>query len=95
MPCIRATPLDSASTQQIGQQQHLHAARAQRGRERVVLLLCAGEPRDAVEEQLVVVARGEAAELRPRPVQHDRPERVHLAADAVRRVHAAIVPASG
>ena len=43
--------------EQLGQVEHLHAAGAQRLRERVVLLLRPADPRDAVEEQAVVVAR--------------------------------------
>ena len=58
--------------QQVGQVQHLDAPAGQRRGERVVLVLRPVHPRDAVEQQPVVVARGQPAQLRPRPVQHDR-----------------------
>ena len=72
--------------EQVGQVEHLDAAVAQLGRERVVLVLGAGHPRDAVEEQLVVVARGEPLQLRPGPVQHHRPQPADLAVRAVGRL---------
>ena len=42
--------------------------------ERVVLVLRPRHPRDAVEEQAVVVARGQPLQLRSGPVEHDGPE---------------------
>ena len=72
--------------QHLGEQpvevQHLDAALGQRRREGVVLLLRAVHPRDAVEEQLVVVARGEPPQLGPGPVQHHRAQSAHLAGGA-------------
>ena len=50
--------------------------------EGVVLLLRAVHPRDAVEEQLVVVARGEPPQLGPGAVQHHRAQPAHLAGGA-------------
>ena len=74
--------------QDLGQQpvqvQHLDAAVAQRLGEGVVLLLRAGHPRDAVEEQLVVVARGEPPQLGAGPVQQHRAQAAHLAGRAHR-----------
>ena len=70
--------------EQVGEVEHLDVAAAQLGRERVVLVLRARHPRDAVEEQLVVVARGEPLQLRPGPVQHHRPQPADLAVRPVR-----------
>ena len=47
--------------EQVDQVEHLDVAVAQRLGERVVLVLGPADPRDAVEEQLVVVARASAA----------------------------------
>ena len=69
--------------EQVGQVEHLDAAAAQRLGERVVLLLRPAHPRDAVEEQLVVVARGQPLELGTGPVQHHRAQPADLAGDAV------------
>ena len=69
--------------QQLGQVEHLDVAVTQRLRERVVLLLRAAHPRDAVEEQLVVVARREPLELGTRSVQQHRPQPADLTGDAV------------
>jgi len=55
---------------------------AQRLRERVVLVLRAGEPGDAVEQQGVVVARGQSRDLGAGPVQQDGAEPSDLAVDA-------------
>jgi hypothetical protein len=69
--------------QHLGQQpvqvQHLDAALGQRGSEGVVLLLRAVHPGDAVEEQLVVVARGQSPQLGPGAVQHHRAQAADLA----------------
>jgi len=67
--------------QQVGQQQHLDTPGAQQVGEDVVLLLRAVHPGDAVEEQLVVVARGEPLQLGTRPVQQNRAQRADLAVD--------------
>jgi hypothetical protein len=69
--------------QQVGQVEHLDVARPQRLGERVVLLLGAVDPGDPVEEELVVVARGEAFQLVAGPVQHDRPQPADLTVRAV------------
>ena len=72
--------------QHLGEQpvevQHLDAALGQRGGEGVVLLLRAVHPRDAVEEQLVVVARGEPPQLGPGTVQHHGAQSADLAGRA-------------
>ena len=57
--CSRACLALQRLGEQLGQVEHLDVAVAQRLGERVVLLLGAADPRDAVEQQLVVVARGE------------------------------------
>jgi putative Ca2+/H+ antiporter (TMEM165/GDT1 family) len=62
---------------------------AQRLGEGVVLLLGPSYPRDAVEEQLVVVARREAPQLRAGPVQHHGLEAADLGVGAVRERHGA------
>ena len=67
--------------------EHLDAPRPQRHGERVVLLLRTADPRDAVEEQLVVVARGEPLQLRTRSVEHHGLERADLAVDTVHGGH--------
>jgi len=69
--------------QQVGEVQDLDAAVLERRRERVVLLLRPRHPRQAVEEQVGVVAGGQALELRTGPVQQDGPERTDLAGDPV------------
>ena len=75
--------------QHLGQQpvqvQHLDAAVAQRLGERVVLLLRAVDPGDAVEEQLVVVARGQPPQLGPGPVQQHGAQPADLAGGAHER----------
>ena len=69
--------------EQLVQVEHLDVVRAQRVGELVVLLLRALEPRHAVEQQVVVVARGQPPQLRPGAVQDDRPQPPDLAPDAV------------
>ncbi len=64
--------------QQVGQQQHFHAAGPQQVGELVVLLLRARDPGQPVEQQLVVVARGEALQLGARAVQDGDPQRPDL-----------------
>ena len=73
----------STSVEQLVQVEHLDVVRAQRLGELVVLLLRALEPRHAVEQQVVVVARRQPRQLGPGPVQHDRPQPPDLAPDAV------------
>ena len=73
--------------QQLAEVEHLDAVVAQRLREPVVLLLGPVHPRDPVEQQLVVVPRGQPLELGARAVQQDRTEPAHLAVDVAR--HAA------
>ena len=57
--------------QQVREQQHLDATGFQHRGERVVLRLRLGHPRQAVEQERVVVARGEPLQLGPRAVQDD------------------------
>ena len=64
--------------QQLGQQQHLHAAGTQQVDELVVFLLRPRHPGQPVEEQLVVVAWVEAAQLSAGPVQDGYPQRSDL-----------------
>ncbi|GLY88033.1 hypothetical protein Airi02_059620 [Actinoallomurus iriomotensis] len=59
----------------------------QRLREGVVLLLGAADPRDAVEEELVIVPRREPPQLSARTVQEHRPEAADLAVDTVGMSH--------
>ena len=82
----RAASLCEGLGEQVGEVEHLDVALAQRGGEGVVLVLRAGDPRDAVEEQLVVVARGEPLQLGTGPVQHHGPEPADLGVGAVRCV---------
>ena len=72
--------------QQVREQQHLDAARFQHCGERVVLLLRLGDPRQAVEQQRVVVARGEPLQLGPRAVQDDGAQPADLGVAAQRNV---------
>ena len=71
--------------EQVGQVEHLDVAAAQLVGEGVVLVLRPGHPGDAVEEQLVVVARGQPLQLRAGPVQHHRAQPADLAVRVVRR----------
>ena len=71
--------------QQIGEQEHLDATRAQQRGERVVLLLSTRHPRHPVEQQSVVVARGQPLKLGPRAVQDDDPQRSDLRIGTKRR----------
>ena len=73
--------------QQVDEVEHLDVAVAQRLRERVVLVLGAADPRDAVEEQLVVVARGQPLQLRSGPVEHHGLESADLGVGTVRGGH--------
>jgi hypothetical protein len=68
--------------QQPVQVQHLHTAGGELGGEGVVLLLRPVDPRDPVEQQLVVVPGGQPAQLRTRPVQQNRAQPAHLAGGA-------------
>ena len=72
--------------QQIRQQQHLDAARFQHRGERIVFLLRLGDPWQAVEQQRVVVARGEPLQFGPGPVQDDSPQPADLGVAAQRNV---------
>ena len=65
--------------EQVREQQHLHTRVAQEVGEGVVLELGALHPGDAVEEQPVGVARGQALELRTGTVQHDAAQSSDLA----------------
>ena len=73
--------------QQLVQVEHLDVVRAQRLGELVVLLLRAVEPRHAVEQQVVVVARRQPPQLGPGAVQDDRPQPPDLAPHAVLVLH--------
>jgi len=79
--------------QQLAEVEHLDAVVAQRLREPVVLLLGPVHPGDPVEQQLVVVPRGQPLELGARAVQQDRTEPAHLAVDVAR--HAATLSTRG
>lgn len=75
--------------QEIAQQQHLHPAGGEQRRERVVLLLGLGDPGQSVEQQGVVVARGESLQLRAGTVQDHRPQPADLRIGSQRyRFHA-------
>ena len=69
--------------EQVGQVEHLDVAGPQRGGELVVLVLRLRHPGDGVEEELVVVARGEPLQLGPGAVQHDRAQPTDLAVGVV------------
>ena len=71
--------------EQLGEVEHLDAVVAQRLRERVVLVLGPVDPRDAVEEQLVVVARRQPLELGAGAVQQHGVQPADLAVDTRRR----------
>ena len=60
--------------QQVGQVEHLDAVAAQFMGEGVMLVLGPADPRDAVEEELVVVARREPLQFRAGSVQQHRPQ---------------------
>ena len=72
--------------QQIGQQQHLDAARRQQRGERVVLALRLGHPGQAVEQQRVVVARGQPLQFGAGPVQDDGAQPANLGIAAQRHI---------
>ena len=73
-------------SQQIREQQHLDGSRFQHRRERVVLLLRLGDPRQPVEQQRVVVARGESPQFVAGPVQDDSSQPANLGIAAQRTV---------
>ncbi len=84
---MRAAPLfDSASVNRSREQQHLDATRSQHRGERVVFLLRLGHPRQPVEQQRVVVARGQPLQFGPGPVQDDGPQPADLGVAAQRGV---------
>jgi hypothetical protein len=70
--------------EQLSEVQHLDVVFAERVRERVVLGLRPAHPRDRVEQQRVVVARGQAGQFVARSVQHDRCEPADLTVHVVR-----------
>ena len=55
--------------EKLREQQHFHSAGAQQRSEGIVLLLSSGHPGQAVEQQSVIVARGQSLELGSGPVQ--------------------------
>ena len=67
--------------EQIREQQHLDTAGAKQVRKRVMLLLCPGQPRQSVEEQGVVVSRGESSQFGTGPVQDHRTQCPDLGVD--------------
>ena len=69
--------------EQVDQVEHLDAVAAQRFGEGVVLLLRAADPRNSVEEQRIVVARGQAREFRAGTVQQDRRQLADLVVNMV------------
>ncbi len=75
--------------QQLGQVEHLDAVVAQNLGKAVVLVLRSADPRNPVEEQLVVIARGQPLQFRPGPVQQHRPQPAHFGVGAERARHAA------
>ena len=62
--------------------EHLHAARAHRGHELVVLPLGALDPEDIVEEELVVVGRGQPAKAEVGSMDDDPPQLPDFRVDA-------------
>jgi hypothetical protein len=76
---------DRGLRERLGQQllevEDLDAAVGQRIGERVVLLAGALDPQDVVEQQRVLVARGQALELEVGPVEDDTPQRADLRPD--------------
>ena len=70
----------------VAEQEDPHAVGAQQVGEGVVLDLGALHPGDAVEEQAIGVARGQALELGAGAVQDDRAQRADLGVH-VRRIH--------
>jgi hypothetical protein len=76
---------DAGDRQGLGQQlleiEDLDAAPAQGCREGVVLVARAADPRQVVEQQLVLVGRRQAAQLEVGAVEDDTPQRADLRAD--------------
>jgi hypothetical protein len=64
--------------EELGEEPHPHALRAQQRREPVVLLLGLRDPDELVEEQRVLVAGGQPAQLEVRPVEDHLPEAADL-----------------
>jgi dihydroflavonol-4-reductase len=69
--------------EQAAEVEHVDVVRTQGVGEGVVFFLCAIDPRDVVEEQVVAVARREPFELHPRSMKHHRPQPTDLGLDAV------------
>ena len=72
--------------QQIGEEQHLHTPVAQQRGERIVLALRLGHPGQAVEQQRVVVARGQPLQFGAGPVQDDGAQPANLGIAAQRHI---------
>ena len=69
---------DQRLGQQLAEQQHLDTAGTQHRRKGIVFLLGLGHPGQPVEQQHVVVARGQPLQLGARAMQDDHPQRAHL-----------------
>ena len=67
-------------------EQYLDGARFQHRGERIMFLLRLGDPRQAVEQQRVVVARREALQFGPGAVQDDDTQLADLGVAAQRNV---------
>ena len=73
--------------QQLGHVHDLSAVVAKRAGEDVMFLLGAAYPGDGVEEQPVPVPRGDSAQLKAGPVDHDRSELANFTVDAMSVAH--------
>ena len=83
MPCMRAAPLlDSASVNRSASSSTSTPRDRKTSANAVVLLLGLGHPGQAVEQQRVVVARGQPLQLGARAVQDDDPQRADLGVGA-------------
>ena len=85
---MRPPGSSSASREQLLEVDDLGAAVAQQVGERVVLLAGPLDPQHVVEQQVVVVGRGQPLELQVRPVDHDLAQLADLRVDAEGRLRA-------
>ena len=82
---LRASSLAaSASAEQVAEEEDLDPALAHPGHELVVLVLGPLDPQHVVEQQFVVVGRGQPLEAELRPVDHDLAQLAHLRVDSER-----------
>ena len=87
MPCMRAAPLLASASVSRSASSSTSTPRDRNSvGERVVLLLRLGHPGQAVEQQRVVVARGQPLQFGARAVQDDDPQRADLGIAAQRNV---------